>query len=215
MNVPPRHRDPDHPGRLVFDLSVDPNATGKLTRVAPTRIDQVFASAGVLPENLLKFYIHFSAPMSRGEAYKHIRLLAPTGKPVADPFLELDEELWSRDQRRFTLLFDPGASSMGSAMRSSRGASARRWRSRTGDRRKGPARHRRCCGRRSNGWTATRAEPRDRERRMRGPRGSLERVPCPPQPSATRRRSQSRGGASRSAPRSGSGGELTARARDR
>ena len=30
------------------------------------------------------------------------------GKPVADPFLELDEELWSKDQKRFTLLFDPG-----------------------------------------------------------------------------------------------------------
>jgi hypothetical protein len=47
-------------------------------------------------------------PMSRGEAYRHIRLLDATGKVIADPFLELDEELWSRDGRRFTLLFDPG-----------------------------------------------------------------------------------------------------------
>ena len=62
----------------------------------------------MLPENLLRFYIQFSAPMSRGEAYQHIRLLDAAGKPVADPFLELDEELWSRDGRRFTLLFDPG-----------------------------------------------------------------------------------------------------------
>ena len=46
--------------------------------------------------------------MSRGEAYRHIRLLDATGKPVEDPFLELDEELWSGDGRRFTLLFDPG-----------------------------------------------------------------------------------------------------------
>jgi hypothetical protein len=30
------------------------------------------------------------------------------GAPVAYPFLELDQELWERDQRRFTVLFDPG-----------------------------------------------------------------------------------------------------------
>lgn len=46
--------------------------------------------------------------MSRGEAYRHIRLLDAAGKPVDTPFLELDEELWSRDGTRFTLLFDPG-----------------------------------------------------------------------------------------------------------
>src|SRR5262249_37612013 len=56
----------------------------------------------------LRFYIHFSAPMSRGEAYRHIRLLDSSGRPIEDPFLELGEELWSTDGRRFTLLFDPG-----------------------------------------------------------------------------------------------------------
>ena len=61
-----------------------------------------------MPENLLKFYLHFSAPMSRGEAYRRIHLLDADGNEVADPFLELGEELWDRDMRRFTLLFDPG-----------------------------------------------------------------------------------------------------------
>ena len=47
--------------------------------------------------------------MSRGEAYRRIKLLeAATGKRVDAPFLELDEELWSPDGTRFTLLFDPG-----------------------------------------------------------------------------------------------------------
>ena len=46
--------------------------------------------------------------MSRGEAYHRIKLLDATGTPVADPFLELAEELWSTDGTRFTLLFDPG-----------------------------------------------------------------------------------------------------------
>jgi hypothetical protein len=40
--------------------------------------------------------------------YRHIHLLDAVGKPVPDPFLELDEELWSGDGCRFTLLFDPG-----------------------------------------------------------------------------------------------------------
>jgi hypothetical protein len=77
--------------------------------VNPTAIvTAVYPSASTLPENLLRFYIHFSAPMSRGEAYRHIRLLDAAGKPVADPFLEIDEELWTGDGKRFTLLFDPG-----------------------------------------------------------------------------------------------------------
>jgi hypothetical protein len=46
--------------------------------------------------------------MSRGEAYRRIRLLDASGKAIAEPFLELDEELWSTDGKRFTLLFDPG-----------------------------------------------------------------------------------------------------------
>jgi hypothetical protein len=75
---------------------------------ATTRVVEVDPTRAALPENLLRFYIHFSAPMSRGEAYRHIRLLDATGKPVDAPFLELNEELWSRDGTRFTLLFDPG-----------------------------------------------------------------------------------------------------------
>ncbi len=74
----------------------------------PATVTHIYPSRAMLPENLLRLYIHFSAPMSRGEAYRRIRLLDATGKPVDDPFLELDEELWSRDGKRFTLLFDPG-----------------------------------------------------------------------------------------------------------
>jgi hypothetical protein len=67
----------------------------------------VYPSAEVLPENLLKFYIHFSAPMSRGEAYKRIHLMHQ-GVEVQDPFLELGEELWDVEQTRFTLFIHPG-----------------------------------------------------------------------------------------------------------
>ena len=46
--------------------------------------------------------------MSRDEAYTHIHLLDADGKPVLHPFLELGQELWDPDLKRFTLLIDPG-----------------------------------------------------------------------------------------------------------
>lgn len=73
-----------------------------------TVVTQVYPSAAVVPQNLLKFYVHFSAPMSRGNIYKHIHLLDSTGKEVDLPFLELDEELWNPEMTRLTLIIDPG-----------------------------------------------------------------------------------------------------------
>ncbi|MDG2382198.1 MAG: hypothetical protein P8N76_11040 [Pirellulaceae bacterium] len=72
------------------------------------RVEQVFPTANRLPENLLKFYLHFSGPMSRGEAYRRVRLIDQRGGVIALPFLELGEELWDPDGKRLTLLFDPG-----------------------------------------------------------------------------------------------------------
>jgi hypothetical protein len=105
--------------RAVFDPAQLPNGAGKgeviratfdLPRPAtvPTVVEHIYPTRDRLPENLLKFYIHFSAPMSRGEAYRHIRLLDATGKPAEDAFLELGEELWEPQRQRFTLFIDPG-----------------------------------------------------------------------------------------------------------
>ncbi len=80
----------------------------KAPAVATTAVEQVFPTAAELPENVLKFYIHFSAAMSRREAYRRIRLLNEQGQAVELPFLEIDEELWDRDGKRLTILFDPG-----------------------------------------------------------------------------------------------------------
>src|SRR5260370_25250810 len=73
-----------------------------------TRVDHVYPSTDLLPDNQLKFYVHFSAPMRRGEAWQHIHLLNENGKPVELPFLEVDQELCDRDYQRLTVLFDPG-----------------------------------------------------------------------------------------------------------
>ncbi len=73
-----------------------------------TEITAVYPTSDRLPENQLKFYVHFSGPMARGQAYDHLQLLDAEGKPIDLPFLELGEELWNPSGRRFTLLFDPG-----------------------------------------------------------------------------------------------------------
>jgi len=96
-------RKPPSTTRLVAEFSL-PNKPAQST----TEVAEVYPTSTMLPENLLRFYIHFSAPMSRGEAYRRIKLLDARGVPVDSPFLELNEELWSNDGKRFTLLFDPG-----------------------------------------------------------------------------------------------------------
>jgi hypothetical protein len=78
------------------------------TRASTTTVAHVYPSADALPENQLKFYVFFSAPMRRGEAWQHVRLLSADGTAIELPFLELNEELWNRDNTRLTILFDPG-----------------------------------------------------------------------------------------------------------
>jgi len=73
-----------------------------------TVVEKVYPSVNVLPENQLKFYIHFSGPMARGLAYDHVSLIDSSGAKVDVPFLQLGEELWDPSGRRFTLFFDPG-----------------------------------------------------------------------------------------------------------
>lgn len=69
---------------------------------------QVYPSGGTIPANQLKFYIHFSEPMKAGQAWRNVKLLDENGKVVELAFLEIDQELWDRDMRRLTVLFDPG-----------------------------------------------------------------------------------------------------------
>ena len=80
----------------------------EIVREPSTVVSQVYPTADVLPENQLKLYLHFSAPMSRGRVYRHMHLLRADGSEVEFPFLELDEELWDSSGRRLTVFFDPG-----------------------------------------------------------------------------------------------------------
>jgi hypothetical protein len=73
-----------------------------------TRVAHVYPSSDVLPSNTLKLYIYFSAPMSRGEAWQHIRMLDAQGQSLKYEFVEIQQELWDNSHTRFTVLFDPG-----------------------------------------------------------------------------------------------------------
>jgi hypothetical protein len=76
--------------------------------VPTTVVKQVYPTTTQVPENLLKFYLQFSAPMSGGHIYEHIRLVDQAGASIELPFLEIDEELWDPSMTRLTLFIDPG-----------------------------------------------------------------------------------------------------------
>ena len=81
----------------------------KAAPIAPsTYVQHVYPSGNTLPANALKLYVYFSAPMSRGDSWAHIRLVRDDNSFVTEPFFELTQELWDQDNRRFTILFDPG-----------------------------------------------------------------------------------------------------------
>ena len=73
-----------------------------------TVVNKIFPSAVSLPENTLKFYVQFSAPMRKGDIYQYVKIREVDGKEVELPFLEIEQEFWSRDSLRLTLLLDPG-----------------------------------------------------------------------------------------------------------
>jgi hypothetical protein len=75
----------------------------------PAQVVAIYPSGRELPENLLRFYIQFSAPMIQGTCYSRVHLRdETTGAEVERPFLELPQELWSPDGTRLTLLLEPG-----------------------------------------------------------------------------------------------------------
>ena len=71
-------------------------------------------SADVVPENLLRVYIEFSAPMGNGVGVDFVKLVDLSGEDGAaervEPgaFLPVEANFWSPDHTRYTLFFDPG-----------------------------------------------------------------------------------------------------------
>jgi hypothetical protein len=73
-----------------------------------TRVTRILPGADVLPENQLRLYVEFSAPMSRDGGLEFVHLLDDAGKEVPGAFLPLDADFWNGDRTRYTLFLDPG-----------------------------------------------------------------------------------------------------------
>ena len=71
-------------------------------------VTAIYPSGDVLPENTLRFYIHFSTPMRPQVAFDYIRLIDDTGATDEAAFMRFKQELWSEDRTRLTVLSDPG-----------------------------------------------------------------------------------------------------------
>lgn len=91
----------------------EPAVTARIRFAAPDRtpttaVTAIFPSADVWPENMLRFYVHFSAPMSQTNGVKFIRLMDDAGQEVPDAILAAYADLWNDDGTRLTVFFDPG-----------------------------------------------------------------------------------------------------------
>ncbi|MEM1161470.1 MAG: hypothetical protein AAGJ28_11095 [Pseudomonadota bacterium] len=71
------------------------------------RVD-IYPTADVLPENVLRLYIYYPRAMGASAGLAQVRLLDAKGSPLDGVFLPMRQDLWSPDRRRLTLLFDPG-----------------------------------------------------------------------------------------------------------
>lgn len=73
-----------------------------------TRVVSVDPDLQQVPANLLRIYVTFSGPMHARDVQAHIQLLDAQGRRVREPFVDIPDGLWDREQRRLTLFFDPG-----------------------------------------------------------------------------------------------------------
>jgi hypothetical protein len=105
-----RPRYPLSPGVTYYARFGDVSAViqgPKPVEAHPTHVAAIYPSLPVLPDNQLKLYLLFSAPMQGGdEIWSKIHLVDSNGTPAYLPFVS--QELWNRDYTRLTLIFDPG-----------------------------------------------------------------------------------------------------------
>ena len=83
--------------------------SGVLAGAPSTVVREVYPTGDVVPMNLLRMYVQFSAPMSDGHSYDFVKLFAGDSL-VEEPFFTAGGtvELWDPERTRLTVLFDPG-----------------------------------------------------------------------------------------------------------
>ena len=82
------------------------------TATPNVRVVRIYPTTNVLPENQLKVYIYFSAPMRASNGLPYVKLVDEAGSEVESAFLPLGEVLgtglWDPSRQRYTVFFDPG-----------------------------------------------------------------------------------------------------------
>jgi len=76
------------------------------TPVAEARVMGISPAGDTVPENLLRFYVWFSAPMSREPGLPHVTLTDERTGVVADAFRPAGSGVWNHDFTRYTLFVD-------------------------------------------------------------------------------------------------------------
>lgn len=115
-----RTRRDGEPYRLS-EFRIPPEATA-----ATALVTDVYPSGDVLPENLLRFYVHFSVPMTPHVAPDFVALRDASGVADAAAFMRFKQELWNADRTRLTVLIDPGRIKRSVATNLDRGPALRR-----------------------------------------------------------------------------------------
>ena len=96
----------------TYTVVVDGAVAAVLVRPRPdgpatTEVVGIHPTAGEVPRNLLRLYVPFSAPMSEGQAARHVRLVDDAGDELTGALLPTEHELWDGGRRRLTVLLDP------------------------------------------------------------------------------------------------------------
>ncbi len=89
------------------------SATVVLGQNKNPKILVVYPTTDSIPVNILRFYIQFSAPMQEMDILNHIKLSNEEGKNITGVFFENQNELWSEDRTKVTLIIDPGRVKLG------------------------------------------------------------------------------------------------------
>ena len=88
----------------TFESVVSLPAPAETARVV---VSAIRPSQDSWPENTLRFYVHFSGPMSDASGVGKVHLVGEDGEDIPNALLPLNVDLWNDDRTRYTVLFDP------------------------------------------------------------------------------------------------------------
>lgn len=101
--------------------SLELRHTFPLSNSDPPAITAVYPSGDTIPENTLRMYVTFSAPMSLRGVDQHVHLMTESGDDIPLAFVDVPGGLWDPLRTRLTLLIHPGRVKRGVALRTSMG----------------------------------------------------------------------------------------------